>query len=71
MDPISNASGDLKDVMNKDDATNPTCTKGRKRRLSGDKNLDIMTCKKGKVSVHVRIFTYEINAFKSRKQTST
>ena len=33
---------------------------------SEDENLDIITCKKGKVSVHVRIFTYEINALKQK-----
>ena len=65
-DSIGNASGDLKDITNKVDATNPTCTKGRKRRLSEDENLGIMTCKKSKVSVHVRIFTCKINAFKRR-----
>ena len=65
-DPISNASGDLKDITNKDDARNPTCTKGRKRRLSEGENLDIITCMKGKVSVHMRIFTCEINALKQK-----
>jgi hypothetical protein len=61
---ISNASGDPKDTMNKVDVANPTCTKGRKRRLSEDENLGIMTCKKSKVSVRMRIFTYGTNAFK-------
>lgn len=28
--------------------------------------MDIITCKKGKVSVHVRIFTYKINALKQK-----
>jgi hypothetical protein len=69
-DSISNASGDLKDITNEVDAANPTCTKGRKRRLSEDENLGIMTCKRSKVSVYVRIFTFcEINVLKRRKQT--
>jgi hypothetical protein len=68
-DSISNASGDPKDITNKVDAGNPTCTKGHKRRLLEDENLSIMTCKKSKVSVHARLFTYEINVFKRRKRT--
>ena len=63
-DSISNAGGDLKDNTKIVDAANLTSTKGCKRRLSEDENLGIMTCKKSKVSVHVRIFTYEINASK-------
>ena len=55
--------------MNKVDAANPTCTKGHKQRLSGDENLDIMICKKSKVSVHMRIFTYKMKPFKRRKKT--
>jgi len=63
-DSISNKMEDPKVMKNKVDAVNPTCTKGRKRRLSEDENLGILTCKKSKVSVHMRIFTYKINAFK-------
>jgi hypothetical protein len=70
-DSISDASGVPKDITNKFDEAKPTCTKGgKRRRLSEDENLDITTCKKCKVSVHMRIFTYRINAFK-RKQTFT
>lgn len=50
-------------VVDNVDAANPTCTKGRKRRLSEDENLDTLNCKKSKVSVRMRIFTYRINAF--------
>ena len=57
--------------MNKVDAANLTCAKGRKQRRSEDKNLGIITCKKSKVSVHVKIFTCEINVFKRIKRTFT
>ena len=70
-DLISDASGVPRDITNKVDEANPTCTKGGKQRcLSEDETLDITTCKKCKVSVHMRIFTYRINSFK-RKWTFT